>query len=250
MRELLRRSLKPKRFRHSCAVFDEALKLADRFDADRDKVAVAALLHDCGREVPTPEGPRKAAELGLQPDPVVCAQPILAHPLLGAWYAEHKYGVTDPEILDAIRLHTTGGPDMTQTAKIVFLADMTEPARDFPGVDELRSLCRKLADRGPRQIVITSVPSAPDKITVASYDATKDAYDERAVDRIPFSTCGTGDLFTSVLTGSLLRGCSAADGVARAAAFLTQAITFTYKAGSDYREGVQFEPCLAALVKD
>lgn len=151
MRELLRRSLKPKRFCHSCAVFDEALKLADRFDADRDKVAVAALLHDCGREVPTPEGPRKAAELGLQPDPVVCAQPILAHPLLGAWYAEHKYGVTDPEILDAIRLHTTGGPDMTQTAKIVFLADMTEPARDFPGVDELRSLCRKDLDKAMLQ---------------------------------------------------------------------------------------------------
>ena len=103
MRDLLQQSLKPKRFRHSCAVFDEALKLADRFDADRDKVAVAALLHDCGREVPTPEGPQKAAELGLKPDRVVCSQPILAHPMLGAWYAEHKYGVTDPEVLDAIR---------------------------------------------------------------------------------------------------------------------------------------------------
>ena len=147
MRDLLQQSLKPKRFRHSCAVFDEALKLADRFDADRDKVAVAALLHECGREVPTPEGPQKAAELGLKPDRVVCAQPILAHPMLGAWYAEHKYGVTDPEVLDAIRLHTTGGPDMTQTAKIVFLADMIEPARDFPGVDELRSLCRKDLDK-------------------------------------------------------------------------------------------------------
>ena len=171
--------------------------------------------------------------------------------------------IVDPAMADDGKLYPVFGPDIVpEMRKLIADATVITPnyteaclLTDTPfaaeaGTDGLRSLCRKLADRGPRQIVITSVPSAPDKITVASYDATKDAYDELAVDRIPFSTCGTGDLFTSVLTGSLLRGCSAADGVARAAAFLTQAITFTYKAGSDYREGVQFEPCLAALVKD
>lgn len=146
MRQLLRASLKPKRFRHSCAVHDTALELAAFYAADRDKVAVAALLHDCGREVPTPESAARARALGLAPGPIECAQPILLHAVLGPWFAREKYGVTDPDILEAIRRHTTGGAGMTDLAKIIFLADMTEPGRDFPGVEELREASRRNLD--------------------------------------------------------------------------------------------------------
>ena len=63
----------------------------------------------------------------------------------------------------------------------------------------------------------------------------------------PFSTCGTGDLFTSVLTGSLLQGQSLHDSVKKATQFLNYAIGYTYQSGSDPREGVQVEPCLKKL---
>jgi len=147
MKKLLESSLAPKRFRHSVLVYETALKLAKKHQVPLDKVAVAALLHDCGREVPTRESLARARELGIPVDGIEENQPILLHAKMGVYYAEHKYGVTDPEILDAIRLHTTGDRDMTVTAKIVYLADLLEPTRDFPGIGKMRETAEKDLDR-------------------------------------------------------------------------------------------------------
>jgi predicted HD superfamily hydrolase involved in NAD metabolism len=147
MRKLLEESLPAKRFDHSVLVYETALKLAKRWGGPKEKVAVAALLHDCGREVPTRESLAKAEELGLPVDYVERNQPILLHAKLGVYYARQKYGVTDPEILDAIGQHTTGAPQMTQTSMIVYLADLLEPTRDFPGIETLRELAKQDLER-------------------------------------------------------------------------------------------------------
>ena len=55
--------------------------------------------------------------------------PSLLHAKLGAWMAEHKYGVDDPEILSAITCHTTGKPGMSLLDKILYVADYIEPRR-------------------------------------------------------------------------------------------------------------------------
>lgn len=146
MRELLGQSLAPKRFKHSLAVYETALELAKAHKLDKEltqKIAVSALLHDCGREVPTKASVAKMQELGLSLDMVEENQPILLHAKLGVYYAQQKYGVTDAEILDGISFHTTGKANMSVLAMVVFLADMIEPGRDFPGVEELRQVARK-----------------------------------------------------------------------------------------------------------
>lgn len=56
------------------------------------------------------------------------ALPVL-HAKYGAWLAEHKYQITDREILDAIGCHTTGRPEMTTLDKILYIADYIEPRR-------------------------------------------------------------------------------------------------------------------------
>ena len=73
-------------------------------------------------------------------------------------------------------------------------------------------------------MVITSVPSDKGTIRIACFDANEGTYTDYKVQRIPFATCGTGDLFTSVVTGSLLQGKSLADAVKKAASFLSYAI--------------------------
>ena len=60
-----------------------------------------------------------AAKLGIEVDETEKNQPILLHAKLGVYYAQHKYGVTDKEILDGILYHTTGAPDMTPLAMAV-----------------------------------------------------------------------------------------------------------------------------------
>ena len=97
--------------------------------------------------------------------------------------------------------------------------------------------------------MITSVPAGEGFIKVASFDAETQVFDERTTPRIPFATCGTGDLFTSVLTGAMLRGRTLGEATALAMQFASYVIDFTHRAGSDYREGVQLEPCLGKLVE-
>lgn len=143
MQELLAASLPIKRYQHSVAVYETALKLAAAHGLAVDKIAIAALLHDCGRQIPTNASVAKANELGIKLKKVEIAQPILLHAILGVYYAREKYQVEDPEILEAIRYHTTGNKGMSDTAMVVFLADMIEPARSFPGIEELRALCYK-----------------------------------------------------------------------------------------------------------
>ena len=150
MRVLLQQSLKPKRYEHSVRVYETALKMAEHFHTDVKKVAIAALIHDCGRQISKEQSVAKARELGIPVDLVEESQPILLHAKLGVYYAVHKYGVSpdDREVLNAIRYHSTGTADMTDIAKIVFLADLIEPGRDFEGVEEIREASFRDLDRG------------------------------------------------------------------------------------------------------
>lgn len=143
MQELLKEALPAKRYVHSVAVYETALKLGEAHGLPLEKIAIAALLHDCGRQIPTKESVAVAKEWGIKLKAVEVAQPILLHAILGVPLARQRYGVEDEEILEAIRYHTTGNKDMSATAMVVFLADMIEPARNFPGVEELRELCYK-----------------------------------------------------------------------------------------------------------
>lgn len=159
------------------------------------------------------------------------------------------YPVFKPDIVTEMKhliSHATViTPNFTETC---LLLDIPYP-KEAPSNKTTLQLCQQLSDKGPKSIVITSVPSTDDTIKIVSYDANTASYDECVVSRIPFSTCGTGDLFTSVLTGSLLNGMTLHHAVQKAADFLAYAIHYTYESGSDYREGVQVEPCLAHLME-
>ncbi len=129
--ERLKKELKPQRLTHTAYVLETAIDLAERFGADPKKARIAALLHDCAKYLPEQELLRFS-----DTEPPIL--PIL-HAPAGADYAKRAYGIDDPEILQAIRLHTTGDAGMTLLDKIIYLADMIEPSRSFEGVDEIRN---------------------------------------------------------------------------------------------------------------
>ena len=143
LKSILKASLPLKRYKHSVDVYETALELASIHKLDVQKVGIAALLHDCGREIPSRDSLAKAAERGIEVDKVEANQPILLHAKLGVFFARKKYGIEDQEILDGILYHTTGAPHMTPLAMAVYLADLLEPTRDFPGIDDLRALAKE-----------------------------------------------------------------------------------------------------------
>ncbi len=132
--------LSGKRFSHSLGVSQTAADIAARYGENVEKARLAGLLHDCARSLSSNNLLQMAESFGIVVNDVERCQPVLLHAPLGANLAKIEYGVDDPEILAAIRLHTTGGSNMSTLEKIIYLADCIEPSRDFPGVDKLRSL--------------------------------------------------------------------------------------------------------------
>ncbi len=130
--------LTPRRFIHSLNVMNTAMELAQRYGVDREKAAVAGLLHDCARDIRGEDILQLCGEFGIQVDEITRAQPDLLHGAVGAELAREDYGIADEAVLDAIRYHTTGYETMSMLAKVVFIADYIEPGRNFTGVNEAR----------------------------------------------------------------------------------------------------------------
>jgi len=131
---------KEERREHSYRVALLAAELAPRYGISQGKAVLAAALHDCGKYVPLSSPMLHGFVL---PDGVPL--PVV-HQFTGAYLAEHRFGIQDEEILDAIRYHTSGREDMTDLGKLIFLADMLEEGRAFPGIGELRAALYRSLD--------------------------------------------------------------------------------------------------------
>lgn len=133
--------LSPKRFLHTQGVAEEAVKLAKLYGADEHKAYLAGLLHDCAKDYSGKEKLKMCDKYGIELDEILANQADLTHAFLGAELAKDMFGIEDNEILDAIRYHTTGRPNMSVLEKIVFLADYFEPSRQyFDGIKEIKKL--------------------------------------------------------------------------------------------------------------
>ena len=142
IKEKLKTALDEKRYNHSISVADEAVRLAKRYGYDKDKAYLAGLVHDCAKCITYSDAIKSGCEL----DRETLACPAVVHAPVGAFIEEREYGIKDVEILDAIRYHTVAREQMTLLDKIIYLADIIEPYRDFDGVEELRKLCNEDLD--------------------------------------------------------------------------------------------------------
>lgn len=138
MKKKLKTMLKPKRFEHSIHVAEEAEKMARRFDADPQKAYIAGLVHDCAKNMPEDEMLKRCTQYGITLSWIEKRNSALIHAPLGAQIAREEFFIEDIDILNAIAYHTVGRAGMSILEKIIYVADMIEPGRSFPGVDRLR----------------------------------------------------------------------------------------------------------------
>ncbi len=146
LKRSLRKQLKPQRFFHSVNVCNMASEMAEIFRFNKTKAYLAGLLHDCAKCIPYEKMLKMCEDLEVELDEYESRTPALIHAKLGEKVAIAQYGIYDEEILESIRYHTLGHPDMGNIAKIVFVADMLEPSRCFDGIDELRKIAKKDLD--------------------------------------------------------------------------------------------------------
>ncbi len=132
---------------HTERVVAEGRRLAQLHETDPLRVQAAAWGHDLYRHLDDDALLRAAYDVVIPPDPAEQAAPILLHGPVAAARARWTWGVGDREVLDAIRVHTTGRPGMGPVALTLFLADKLEPAKVAadPGLADIRVL----AERNP-----------------------------------------------------------------------------------------------------
>lgn len=137
-KKLVKKNLSEKRYTHTKNVKKMAVKLAKRWGADPEKAALAAILHDAAKELPKDKQLQIFAENAIIAENAPMRPTSVWHGIAAAILCETEWGVHDPEVLSAIRCHTTGKPGMSLLDKIIYMADMTSAERDYPGVEALR----------------------------------------------------------------------------------------------------------------
>lgn len=147
-RKRLKSRLAPMRYEHSLSVSFTCMSLAMRYGYDLDKAELAGLLHDCGKRYSDDVILRKCQKHGIPVTESENKALAVLHAKYGAWLAEHKFQIQDPEILSAIGCHTTGKPGMSTLDKILYIADYIEPRRyKADNLAQIRAMAYEDMDR-------------------------------------------------------------------------------------------------------
>lgn len=140
----LKKTLRPGRYYHSLGVMETGESLARHYGIDPLQAKIAGLLHDCAKNKEDFYMQKfRCQEMGN----AFKDYPAVFHSFLGAIVAKEEYGVQDEEILQAIKFHTTGRPNMNMLEKIIFVSDMIEPNRRYSGIQPIRNLVYRDIDQ-------------------------------------------------------------------------------------------------------
>lgn len=178
-------------------------------------------------------------------------------------YYKKALKVVDPVMADHGKPYKTCTPELCSRMKeLVAVADIITPnvteAAILLGenpmqadvtIQQVKSYLVRLSELGPKIVVITSVFSDGKTYNVG-YDREHSKFWRIPYNMINANYPGTGDVFASVLTGSILRGDSLPIAMNRATAFLERAIKTTYSYSTDNRDGIMLESCLDFLISN
>lgn len=137
---LIQERLSEYRYRHSLNVAESAVMLAKQYGADQNKARLAGILHDITKETPLDVQYGYIIKGGESISKLERNNPSVIHQKAGAAYCLLELGITDCDVLGAVRWHTTGRRGMTLLERVVYTADFISADRSYPDVDEMRRL--------------------------------------------------------------------------------------------------------------
>ena len=117
---IIKRQLPEKRYIHTLGVMETAIRLAEIYNGDVE-TTLAAIFHDYAKYCPEDEM-RQIIIQERMPKDLLLSSRIMACP--GWCFLVKKKLVLKMRILNAIKYHTTGGPDIL--TERLFLADYIE----------------------------------------------------------------------------------------------------------------------------
>lgn len=140
LREEIRQQMSPYRFAHTEGVEEMAARLARLYCPEKEEMLrAAALLHDLTKELPESEQRHIMAANGVTLRPDEDASPKIFHGITAALQIPERYPAwATPELISAVRWHTTARVGLTLTDALLYLADYIEEGRRFDDCVALR----------------------------------------------------------------------------------------------------------------
>ena len=130
-------------------------------------------------------------------------------------------------------------PNLTETCILA-----KEPYREDFSERELTALCARLAEEGPRKIVISGIHLGDD---LGNFVFSGGKTTMVCAHRVGGYRSGTGDVFGAILAADLVNGVPLEQSVRRAAEFITKTILYTQQLGVPETDGICFEEYLWEL---
>jgi len=119
-------------YEHTIKVKDYSYKLSKAYNFDSEKLALTAILHDCGKIYNEGEIISKAEDVGILITEIMFEDPIeLLHAEISGYLAETMFNVKDKDIIHAIKTHSFGADEMGFLNKLLFVADKMNNDYDF-----------------------------------------------------------------------------------------------------------------------
>lgn len=173
IKELLKNRLDEYRFTHSLGVADKAKELAALYGQNEDRAYFAGLVHDITKNTPYEEQLQIIENGGIILNSEEKNNRKLLHAISGSVYIEKELGVTDKEIISAVRYHTTGKCNMTVFEKIIYIADFISAERSFSGVEFMRELAFESLDKAAMFALEFCIPDLVSKRQALHLDSVK-----------------------------------------------------------------------------
>ncbi|MBP1574996.1 MAG: bis(5'-nucleosyl)-tetraphosphatase (symmetrical) YqeK [Oscillospiraceae bacterium] len=148
LKSVLKSRMNEHRYAHSLNVAERAVFLAKKYGADPKKAEFAGLIHDICKGIPNEEQLSIIKNAGIELYEDTLKSPALWHSIAGAVYCEHELGVTDKDVLNAVRYHTSGRGKMSILEKVIYMADLTSAERNYPDAEYTRNLTDYNLDEG------------------------------------------------------------------------------------------------------
>ncbi len=146
---ILKTLLSDHRYDHSLRVSHEACLLAKHYHVDMDKVSLAGLIHDAAKEIDVFN-----SHLAFTDDHIVIYKnyPAVGHAFVLDVVIPAYFGSLPDDVIQAAMWHTSGKENMTDSEKIIFIADFIEPQRPYPQRLEVSKLAYESLDKAVFEI--------------------------------------------------------------------------------------------------
>lgn len=175
-KKIVKEKLTNDRYEHTLRVCDTAVELAEIYKEDKEKIALASIFHDYAKCMSKDELKQWVKDFNL-PNELLNYHHELWHGPVGAELVKRKYHMTDENIINAIRFHTTGRAQMNKFELIVFISDYIEPGRSFPGIEDVRKLAKENLESAAHQALKNTIHYLLDKNALI-YPDTINAYND------------------------------------------------------------------------